>query len=135
MKTISGEIKKARIMVVEDEEHVRSLLLKILKRGGHEVEMVSNGNQGIEMFEKNEFDLVFTDLGMPGMSGWQVAEKVKGINGRVPVVLITGWDIRQEESEMKDSYVDLIVHKPFEMDQVLNVVQEGMILRDRFKEA
>ena len=76
---------------------------------------------------------MFTDLGMPGMSGWQVAEKVKSINRKVPVVLITGWDIRQEESEMKDSYVDLIVHKPFEMDQVLNVVQEGMILRERFK--
>ena len=79
--------------------------------------------------------LVLTDLGMPGMSGWQVAEKVKSINGRVPVVLITGWDIRQEESEMKDSYVDLIIQKPFEVDQVLNIVQEGMILRDRFKAA
>ena len=73
---------------------------------------------------------VFTDL---GMSGWQVAEKAKSINGRVPVVLITGWDIRQEESEMKDNWVDLIIHKPFEMEQVLNIVQEGMILRDRFK--
>jgi len=122
-------------MVIEDEEGVRSLLSAILKKGGHEIETATSGSQGIEIFEKNEFDLVFTDLGMPGMSGWQVAEKVKGINGRVPVVLITGWDIRQEESEMKDSYVDLIVHKPFEMDQVLNVVQEGMILRDRFKEA
>ncbi|MBW2184798.1 MAG: hypothetical protein JRF49_13190 [Deltaproteobacteria bacterium] len=77
--------------------------------------------------------LVLTDLKMPWIYGWQVAEKVKGINVCVPVVLITGWDIRQEESETKDSYVDLIVQKPFEVDQVLNVVQEGMILRDRFK--
>ena len=58
---------------------------------------------------------------------------MKAIDGRVPVVLITGWNIKQEESEMKDSSVDLIIHKPFEVDQVLNVVQEGMILRDRFK--
>jgi CheY-like chemotaxis protein/anti-sigma regulatory factor (Ser/Thr protein kinase) len=135
VKPISGEIKKARIMIIEDEEPVRNLLSAILKKGGHEVETAISGDQGIEIYEKKEFDLVFTDLGMPGMSGWQVAEKVKGINGRVPVVLITGWDIRQEESGMKDSYVDLIVHKPFEMDQVLNVVQEGMILRDRFNEA
>jgi FixJ family two-component response regulator len=77
--------------------------------------------------------LVLTDLGMPGMFGWQVAEKVKSINGRVPVVLITGWNVELKASEIKDKWVDLIVQKPFEMDQVLNVVQEGMILRDRFK--
>ncbi len=135
VQPISGEIKKARILVIEDEAGVRNLLSAILKKEGHEVEIATSGDLGIEIFEKNKFDLVFTDLGMPGMSGWQVAEKVKGINGRVPVVLITGWDIRQEESEMKDSYVDLIVHKPFEMDQVLNVVQEGMLLRDMFHAA
>ncbi len=132
---ISVEIKKARILVIEDEEGVRNLLSAILKKGGHEVETATSGAQGIEIYEKNEFDLVFTDLGMPGMSGWQVAEKVKSINGRVPVVLITGWDIRQEASEMKDSHVDLIVHKPFDVNQVLNVVQEGMVLKDRFMAA
>lgn len=69
------------------------------------------------------------------MSGWQVAEKIKGINGRVPVILITGWDIKQEAARNKDNRVDLIIHKPFELDQVLRLVQEGMILRDRFKAA
>jgi PAS domain S-box-containing protein len=133
LKPISGKIKKARILVVEDEDEVRNLLSAILKKGGHEVEPATSGDQGIEIFEKNEFDLVFTDLGMPGISGWQVAEKVKEINCRVPVVLITGWDIKQEESVIKDSYVDLIIHKPFEMDKVLNVVQEGMMLIERFK--
>ena len=133
VKRIEGEPKKAKIMVIEDEEDVRYLLSDILTKVGHEVETATNGSQGIEMFEKKEFDLVFTDLGMPGMSGWQVAEKVKGINGRVPVVLITGWNIELKEPEIKDKWVDLIIQKPFEMNQVLNTVQEGMILRDRFK--
>jgi PAS domain S-box-containing protein len=123
------EKRKAKILVIEDEENVRDLLSSILIKGGHEVETAISGTQGIEIFRKKKFDLVFSDLGMPGLSGWQVAEKVKSINGRVPVVLITGWDIKQEESEMKNSYVDLIVHKPFKVDQVLNVVQESMILR------
>jgi len=121
-------------MIIEDEEPVRNLLSAIIKNGGHEVEVVSDGNQGIEMFGKKEFDLVFIDLGMSGISGWQVAKKVKGINERVPVVLITGWDIRQEESEIKDSYVDLIIQKPFEVEQVLDLVQEGMTLKERVKE-
>jgi CheY-like chemotaxis protein len=49
--------------------------------------------------------LVLTDLGMPGMFGWQVAEKIKSINGRVSVVLVTGWDIKQG----KGVYVWLLI--------------------------
>jgi len=69
------------------------------------------------------------------MSGWQVAEKIKGISRRVPVALITGWNVDLKESEMKDNGVDLIIKKPFAVNQVLSLVQEGMALRDRFKAA
>jgi len=69
------------------------------------------------------------------MSGWQVAEKVKGINKSVPVALITGWNVELNESEMRESGVDLIIYKPFEVNQILRLVQEGMVLRDRFKAA
>jgi DNA-binding response OmpR family regulator len=67
------------------------------------------------------------------MSGWQVAEKVKSINGRVPVAIITGCNREIEKSEMRDKWVDLVIQKPFEFYQVLNVVQEGMIIRVRSK--
>jgi len=69
------------------------------------------------------------------MSGWQVAEKIKSINKNVPVALITGWNVELKESEMKESGVDLIAYKPFEVKQVFKLVQEGMILKDRFKAA
>jgi PAS domain S-box-containing protein len=129
------ERRKASILVIEDEEEVRSILSDILIDGGHEVETAIDGSEGIELFEKKDFDLVFTDLGMPGVSGWQVAEKVKRTNRRVPVALITGWNVELSESKMKKSGVDLLVYKPFEVNQVLKLVQEGMILRDRFKAA
>jgi len=135
VKLIIGEQRKARILVIEDEEQVLNLLSGILITGGHEVETATNGNQGIEILEKKEFDLVFTDLGMPGMTGWQVAEKTKNINKKIPVALITGWNVELKQSEMKESSVDLIVYKPFEVEQVLNLVQKGMILKDKLKEA
>ena len=127
--------KKARILVVEDEEGVRNVLKDILTAAGHEVEIAYDGNQGIALFKKKEYDLVFTDLGMPVMSGWQVAEKVKGINKRVPVALITGWNVELKGSEMKENYVDLIIKKPFAVNQVIRLVQEGMELRERFNAA
>jgi len=135
VEAMPEEQRKAKILVVEDEEQVREVLAAILKRAGHEVEVACDGNKGIVMFEKKEFDLVFTDLGMPRMSGWQVAETIKAINGRVPVAVITGWNVELSGSEIKDKWVDLIIHKPFEVNQVIRLVQEGMILRDRFKAA
>jgi len=134
-KPFAGKQEKARILLIEDEEEVRNVLSTILMNAGHEVDAASDGSQGIEMFGKKEFDLVFTDLGMPGMSGWQVAEKVKNINGRIPVAIITGWNIEINESEMKDKRVDLIIHKPFEINRIIRLVKEGMILRDSFKAA
>ena len=77
--------------------------------------------------------MVLTDLGMPGMSGWQVAEKIKAINGKVPIALITGWSIELKESEIKERGIDFIIKKPYKLDQLVNLVQEGIILRDKFE--
>jgi len=69
------------------------------------------------------------------MSGWQVAEKTKIINEKITVALITGWNVELNESEMKKGGFDLIAYKPFEVKQIFKLVQDGMILRDRFKAA
>jgi len=129
-------VRKARILVIEDEEEVRKLLTDILLSGGkHEVEGAADGSEGIELFKGKEFDLVFTDLGMPGMSGWQVAEEIKRINGKVPVVIVTGWNVEGEQGDLKARGVDLIAYKPFEVKQVLQLVQDGMALKDRYQAA
>jgi PAS domain S-box-containing protein len=129
------EKRKSTILVIEDEEDVRNLLSDILIENGHQVETASDGNQGIDMFKKKDFDLVFTDLGMPGTSGWEVAETVKSINGRIPVAIITGWNVELKESEMRERGVNLIAYKPFKIDQILRLVQEGMELREQFEAA
>jgi PAS domain S-box-containing protein len=131
--SIKRKQKKASILVIEDEEDVRELLRDILKDAGHKVEVANDGRKGIEIFKKKKFDLVFTDLGMPGMSGWEVTARIKSINDKVPVALITGWNVELDCSEMNDRGIDLVMHKPFKMEQILNLVQEGMILRDQLK--
>jgi PAS domain S-box-containing protein len=118
--------KKATILVVEDEEDVRELLKDILTDGGHAVEFTPDGKKGIELFQQNKFDMVFTDLGMPGMSGWQVAEQIKKINKNTPVVLITGWEVQEKGRELKKSGVDMVVKKPFRVNEILELVQNRM---------
>ena len=78
------------------------------------------------MFKQNTFDLVFSDLGMPDMSGWEVAGEIKSINSTVPVILVTGWNIEITNSENRTDSVDKIIQKPFEVKQVLRTVQEVM---------
>jgi len=128
-KPIMGNPKKARILVVEDKEDVCEVLKDILVNGGHEVETVPDGSEGIKLFKKKNFNLVFTDLGMPRKSGWQVAKEVKKINKNTPVALITGWEVQLDRSKLRKSGVDLVVNKPFKVDQVLRLAQEGMELK------
>ena len=128
---ISRMQRKARLLVIEDERGVRELLSDILTGGGHEVETAPNGREGMKIFKKGKFDLVFTDLGMPGMTGLQVAETIKKIDGKTPVVLITGWELQLKDSELKKSGINLVVNKPFKMEQVLRLVQESMKQREK----
>ena len=79
--------------------------------------------------------MVFTDLGMPGMSGWEVAGAIKDIKENMPVAIITGWNLDLQEKEMKERGVDLIAFKPFEVKRIVQLVQEGMELRARYKKA
>jgi len=130
---IRKEQEKARILIIDDEEGVRELLRDILTEASHEVEVARDGKEGITLFREREYDMVFTDLAMPMMSGWEVAEKVKSINKKVPIALITGWNVSLDESELNDKRINLVIQKPFKMEQILNLVREGMILKDQFE--
>ena len=124
VKSAPKEQIKCRILVIEDEEELRELFSDMLTFNGYEVEAASDGHRGIELFKHAEFDIVFTDLRMPEMSGWEVAEAVKKIREDTPVVMITGSTLQLEASELKKSGVDFVVTKPFRIDQVLGLVQK-----------
>ena len=129
---VEAKKKNVRILVIEDEEEVRNLLSDILTEAGHQVITACDGNQGIEVFKENEVDMVFSDLGMPGISGWQVAETIKGIKKQMPVAIITGWNVDLEQKKLTEKGVDFIAFKPFEVKQVLKLVQDGMELKKKF---
>jgi len=131
VKTSTKGVKKANILVIEDEDDVRLVLSDILAEGGHKVEVAGSGSHGLEMFKKNAFDMVFTDLGMPGMTGWQVAEEIKKLNRQTPVALITGWEVKLKESQLKQGGIDLVLNKPFKIDQVQSLVQESIGIKEK----
>jgi len=125
------EVRPARILVIDDEESVRDILSRMLKVKGHRVVVASDGEEGIERFKNETFDLVFTDLGMPRISGWEVGKTIKEMNPRVPIVMITGWGMELNREKMSESGIDLVVSKPFQFDQVISLVSEAMELKEK----
>ncbi len=125
------EPMKAHILVIDDEDYVRDILYKMLTTKGHQVELASDGEEGIEKFKNLKFDLVFTDLGLPKVSGWDVGKAVKGINPKVPIVMITGWGMELDRDKMNESGIDLVLSKPFSFDQIIQIVSDAMQLKEK----
>lgn len=126
-----GMIRPARILVIDDEEPVRDVLSRMLRAKGHQVEVASDGDEGIEQFKKQPFDLVFTDLGMPKLSGWEVGKALKELNPRIPIAMITGWGMELSKEKMNQSGIDLVISKPFNFDQVTQLIYEALELKEK----
>jgi len=126
-----GMMRQAKILVIDDEEAVRDILSRMLMTKGHQVETASDGDEGIERFKKQPFDLVFTDLGMPKISGWEVGKALKRLNPKIPIVMITGWGMELSREKMGENGIDLMISKPFNFDQVTQLIFEAMELKEK----
>ena len=113
-----------RVLVVDDEDYVRELLLDILEREGCEVVAASEGREALQLFERQDFDAVLTDVGLPGMSGWELARYIRERNGSVPLAIITGWGDTVSPEEQHEAQADWIVAKPFSVERITSLVAE-----------
>jgi CheY-like chemotaxis protein/anti-sigma regulatory factor (Ser/Thr protein kinase) len=111
-----------RVLVIDDEPQVRGVLAEILRVQKHEVVEAEQGAEGLARFREQPFDLVMTDLAMPGMSGWQVAQAIKAERPGVPVVLVTGWGVELPPDQLRRNGVDRVMTKPFRFEDVREVV-------------
>jgi CheY-like chemotaxis protein len=112
------------VLVIDDDERVRTLLRDILRFAGYRVIEASDGRSGMRYLENGEFDMVLTDLGMPEMNGWEVVKMIKKETPQTPVVLITGWGTNLDEEKVKESGVDGIIGKPFQVNEVIETVEQ-----------
>jgi signal transduction histidine kinase/ActR/RegA family two-component response regulator len=115
---------RARILVVDDETHVRELLCEMVQSEGCEATAASNGTDALALFDAGNFDAVFTDIGMPGMSGWELARAIRARDAQLPLAVITGWGDAVGAAEQKAAQVNWVVTKPFSMQRVSEIIQE-----------
>jgi CheY-like chemotaxis protein len=112
-----------RVMVVDDEPAVRELLVDILATLGHECGDFGSGGEALEAFDAAAYDLVFTDLGMPGMTGWELARALRARDADVLIAIITGWGAEVSPDAMREAGADAVVGKPFTLEDVEGLLE------------
>lgn len=116
-KTVDAHGRRLlRVLAVDDEPQVREILTHLLESEGHRVVSASGAREALERFRADSFDLVITDMAMPGMSGEQLASTLKTLSPRLPVMLLTGFGAFLDPAKTAD--VDVIVSKPITLGEL-----------------
>jgi len=114
------------ILIVDDEKSLLDLLSVVFKKEGYGVKIASSGVQAREILEKENVDLVITDIKMPQTSGMDVLKFTKGLNPETPVILITAYgSIKQAIDALKAGALDYVV-KPFDVEELKILVARGL---------
>ena len=118
----------ARILVIDDAEHIRIVLSKHLLRAGHTVDTAENGDEGLKLFGLNHYDLVITDVVMPEKDGFEVIMALKQMLSSVRIIVMSGGAARLDTQYLlktaKTMGADRILPKPLNFLKLQIVVKE-----------
>ncbi|MBD3297359.1 MAG: response regulator, partial [candidate division Zixibacteria bacterium] len=122
----SGDHQKVdtlNLLVVDDDHIILDVVSEALEDAGHRVDSFSHGSDAIDAIEKNEYNVVVTDLGMPDVTGWEVARAAKMHQPQIPVVVISGWGAQFNDDQLGDSGVDAMLAKPFHLQLLRETIE------------
>ncbi len=123
----------ARILVIDDEPHIRILIESFLTQDGHQVDQAKNGTEGLKLIERNSYDLVITDVVMPEKDGLEVLMGLKGHVPRMRIIVISGGGDRLNIQELlnlaKLMGADRVLSKPLDFTKLQETVQEVLEAR------
>jgi putative nucleotidyltransferase with HDIG domain len=127
--------RTVRILVVDDEAHVRTMIGATLEREGYDVHLAASGREAMETLERNNFDLVLTDIVMQDGNGLALLERIHGLQPQLPVVMVTAiHDISVAIDSMRRGAYDYLL-KPFEREHLVNTVLRALDHRQILQES
>ncbi|HEV8143420.1 MAG TPA: GAF domain-containing protein [Methylomirabilota bacterium] len=116
----------ARVLVVDDDETVRDVLTDMLMEAGHVVKQAESGAAALDLCAGEPFDLVITDLSMPGMSGWDVAAALHSTRPGLAIGIVTGWGEQVDPDQAARHHLKFVLAKPFLMGDVTSAVSGAL---------
>ena len=117
-------VSPRRLLLIDDDPTVRFTLTELLEETGHVVTAAEGGAEGLAALRQRPVDIVLTDLGMPEMSGWEVARAVKTTAPDLPVILLTGWGERPASQAEHPGVVDRMLEKPVRLNDLLTAIRD-----------
>jgi CheY-like chemotaxis protein len=128
---ISGYESSARVLWIDDEKVIRDMGKDMLETLKHVADVAANGEEALSLLQNNKYDLMITDVGMPNISGWQLAERIKGNYPEMKVAVVTGWG-SDVSNEKKEKYgVSYVLGKPINMGQLKHMIDEVLQLKQK----
>jgi two-component system cell cycle sensor histidine kinase/response regulator CckA len=122
----SVELPALTILVIDDEQTVRETLADMLETMDHSVVAAAGGIEALQRLDQTKFDLVFTDLAMPEMDGWETARQIRRRHPETKIVMVTGYGPGTNPPPGEEALVDGIIGKPFDFDQVTEILTNVM---------
>lgn len=126
VRTPAATPSRARILVVDDEETIRELLSKTLALADYEVDVAPDGKTGIDRMRIIPYDLLITDLRMPGVDGLTVIREARRLKADIPVIIVTGYSTEASAIEAINLGVQGYLTKPFRVPRVLAAAAKAL---------
>lgn len=117
---------KPHILLIDDEESMCRLLTIVLVDRGYTLGAYTHPQEALAAFSAEHYDLVLTDFEMPTMNGMEVLERVKQVNPKTPVILITGYPLEQIANQALDQGAYDILSKPFDIKKLFSIIQDAL---------
>lgn len=128
MEVQAGEAGARHVVVVDDDKSVRTIIGISLARAGYKVDIAADAPAAIELIQKRLPDLFFLDLSLPGVSGVDLLHKIKAIDPRMPVVIITGYpNSRLLQGALKYSPL-MVLTKPVDTPRLLDAAESALAM-------
>ena len=112
------------ILVVDDEASIRQMVARVLSHDKHVVTVADSGAHALELLRERDFDIIISDLGMPGINGWELLAQARSLHPTIATVLMTGWGYQYETDMAQSRGVDMVLPKPFEMQELRKAIAD-----------
>jgi DNA-binding NtrC family response regulator len=125
--------KQARIIIVDDDENIRTTMKTILEDEGYCVDLATNGNEAIEMTQETAYNIALLDIRLPDMEGVELLKRIKNIVPRTRKIMVTGFPSMQNAISALNKNADAYLVKPVDVEKLLNIVKTQLQLQEEEK--
>ncbi len=116
----------ARVLIAEDDQAVREFVSRALDQNGHNVTVVSDGQQALNVLEEKEFDILLADIVMPQLDGIALSLKVSKDHPGLPILLMTGYAAERQRAHNLDTLIHNVITKPFTLKEICQAVNTAL---------